>query len=358
MSRAPVAAGLGLGLCLTAGGFAATPLYVPGLALLVIAAVAVAWVSLAARSARLARSAPLPVVEEGVALPLTIQVRRSHWPLPGGELQPWPGGTPLAVPVRSQTAVTTTVRFPRRGRHRLGPATLSVSDPFGLWRRQVSSGADEILVLPRIEPVDWRDAGGDPSSLGRTARVTLSAEANEVDSLRPHRPETPASRIHWPALARTMTLMERHLVADADQRPVVVVDPRAPSSAEALDQAIRAAASLSVRLARDGGCALLLPGDRRPALLDPQLRAWPELHARLALLQPGAGGPPISGLARASAVLWVTAAPGAGVPLGRLPAAARYLVSPHRHAGLPVDFTVAGCSGQRLERAPARRRAA
>ena len=36
---------------------------------------------------------------------------------------------------------------------------------------------------------------------------------------------------------------------------------------------MRAAASLCVHLARAGGCALLLPGDRRPTVLEPTLPA-------------------------------------------------------------------------------------
>ena len=60
-------------------------------------------------------------------------------------------------------------------------------------------------------------------------------------------------------------MVERRLSADADSAPLVVLDATAPPSEEALDQAVRAAASLCVHLAHRGGCALLLPGDRRPA---------------------------------------------------------------------------------------------
>ena len=57
--------------------------------------------------------------------------------------------------------------------------------------------------------------------------------------------------------------MERKLISEADSRPLVVLDPRAPESPEALDAAVRAAASLTVHFAKRGGCGLLLPGDRR-----------------------------------------------------------------------------------------------
>ena len=138
----------------------------------------------------------------------------------------------------------------------------------------------------------------------------------------------------------------------------MVVDPRQPSSADALDQAMRAAASLCVHLARSGGCALLLPGDRQPARIDPTLSGFPEAHARLALLEPRAGAPPVGCLSGSGAVLWVTAAAGAPSALAQFRAPLRFLVSPHPAPRLPVHFTVAGCSGQRLGREAARRRAA
>ena len=127
---------------------------------------------------------------------------------------------------------------------------------------------------------------------------------------------------------------------------------------DALDQAIRAAASLCVYLARRGGCALLLGGDRRPAQIDPALSGFPESHARLALLTPDAGAPPAGCLTGANVVLWVTAATNPGALLGALRAPVRYLVSPHPHALWPVQFTVAECSGQQVERAASERWAA
>jgi uncharacterized protein (DUF58 family) len=358
MRRAALAGGLGLALCLTAASFAAAPLYVPGLALLLIAGFAVAWVCVAVRHVSLQRSMGATAVEEQAPLPVTVRVLRSRMPLPGAELRAWPGAPAHALPRAHDATVTATARFPRRGRRPLDPASLLVNDPLGLCGRRVFSTAGEVLVLPRVEPVRFFELGGEADVLGWTRRSSAELAATEVDSLRPHRPETPASRIHWPTVARTMTLMERRLVADADQRPLVVVDPSHASSSDALDQAVRAGASLCVHLARQGGCALLLPGDRRPTPLDPDLHGWPGLHARLALLKPHAGAPALAGLAPPDAVLWVSAAggPPAGVVHAR--ARVRYLVAPGPPVRLPVEFAVAGCSGQRLDRATAHTRAA
>ena len=83
--------------------------------------------------------------------------------------------------------------------------------------------------------------------------------------------------------------MERKLISEADSRPLVVLDPRAPASQDALDASVRAAASLTVHFARKTGCGLLLPGDRRAVTIDPDLLAWPQAHVRLALIEDAAG---------------------------------------------------------------------
>lgn len=357
MRRTSVAAGLGVALCLAAGGFGAAPLYLPGVALLLIAGAAVAWVSLAARGVRVVRSLSEKTVEEGAPLRVAVRLLHSGMHLPGGEVRAWPRGS--SVPVGSGDGmVTTGARFPRRGRHRLGPASATISDPFGLCRRTAFSAVDEVLVLPRIVPLHSVEVRGAAGILWRKRASAAEEWATEVDSLREHRPGAPASRIHWPTVARTMTLMERRLVGAVDQRPLVVVDPREPSSEAALDEAVRATASLCVHLSHRGGCALLLPGDRRPTRLEPELHGFSALHARLALLAPEDGAPPLGFLTGVEVVLWITAATGGSAVLAQLRAPERYLVSPHPEARWPVQFTVAGCSGQRLERPAARRRAA
>jgi uncharacterized protein (DUF58 family) len=212
-------------------------------------------------------------------------------------------------------------------------------------------------VLPRTEVVNWlgRDLGAAAMPVaGRTPSEPLAAA--ELDGLRPYRPGTPASRIHWAALARGAGLLERRMRADADTRPLVVLDARcADPELPGLDAAVRAAASLSLELGRRGGCGLLLPGERRPVEIDPELRAWPAAHARLALVRggPDSRPPAISPGSRLGRVFLVAAeAP------RRLPAVLRQpgqlsavLVVPA--AGDPSDasepaFEVAGCRGHLL----------
>lgn len=354
MTRAAGLAAVGLSLCLVAAGFASPSLYVPGVALITLSAVAVAWVWLAARHGQVTRVAGAATIEEQAPLALVVTVEHGRVPFPGGELVPWQGGEALPLGRWSPRTVKVQARFERRGRHVLEPARMRVRDPLGLYVREALSPSTELLVLPRVERVDTHEVGG-IAGVGRIGRLAASAAAHEIDSLRPYVSGAPASRIHWATVARTGTLMERRLISDADRRPLVVMDPRQPESSEALDRALRAAASLCVHLAGLGGCALLLPGDRRASVIERDLHAWPFLHARLALIEPTDGAPTGRRLERAGAILWVTAG-ASGPPAGLVRAAARahYLVTPHPLAGRPIAFTVAGCSGQRLQRAALR----
>ena len=59
------------------------------------------------------------------------------------------------------------------------------------------------------------ELGGESTGMGQRGVPAAGAGATEVDSLAPHRPGAPASRIHWPTVARTTMLMERRMVADA-----------------------------------------------------------------------------------------------------------------------------------------------
>jgi uncharacterized protein (DUF58 family) len=351
VTRALAAGALGALLALSAAAFDSPSLYVPGVALLLLAAAAALWVWLAAEGAVIRRRVGVAALEEGDPCRIEVAAVAGSLPPPGGALVEPLFTAPVPVAWRRRREVHLTARFPRRGRRRLLPARLVVRDPLGLAVREVATGVDEVLVLPRVEPVVLHSEGAAGAGAALAALLEAQAAELELDSLRPYREGAPASRIHWPTVARTAEIMERRLTSDPEHRPLIVLDPRRPAGEEALDCAVRAAASLAVDLARAGGCALLLPGDRHPSEIDPGLRAWPRLHARLALVEPEDGAP-ATVPDRAAAVFWVTAAatPAIGPALLRRGGAARYLVTPVPRGGVTASFTVAGCAGQRLDR--------
>ena len=325
--RAAAVALCGLVLGLVSLVFDAAPLFVPALGLIALSAGIPAWLWLAARGASTRRHLPAERVIEDEPVEATIEVRRGMLGLPGAQVvDPFTGSrfelSGELSPAKGDrtTSVRVTSRFARRGLHRLPPPALIVRDPLELARVEAISavGHQQVLVLPRTEPVRWMGSGA-------TRRLRLpdghagseALAAVDLDGLRPYRTGTPASRIHWPAVARGAGLIERRLAADGDARPLVVLDARMPASAgrggrDLLDAAVRAAASLVLDFARVGGCGLLLPGEQRATKIDRELISWPAAYARLALVEGGSDSrpPALSTLrSRGGATIYVAASP-------------------------------------------------
>jgi uncharacterized protein (DUF58 family) len=340
VSRASRVAGLGVGLILVAGAFGVSALYVPGTALVLIALAARLTVALAARRARVTLELGAESVEEGLPAPLRIRARGWPFALSRAELRALSGGEWQPVPFRG---LDQELRLSpaRRGEHEIGPAVVRFSDPFGICMRERSSEAARLLVLPRVHRIA-RHQLELTLGLGRTRR--LLDDGPDVEGLRPYRQGAPASRIHWLTVARVGRLVERRAERDAEDMPVtVVLDASFPDSAEALDSAVRAAASLCLGLAAHGGCALLLPGSEEAHKVRPDLGSWPYLHARLARVQAGPA-PSWGAVARARSVIWV----GARRPDSERRGAGLIscTVSPLPRIDRPVLFAVAGCTVQ------------
>jgi uncharacterized protein (DUF58 family) len=348
------AVGIGvLGAVVLLAGFLldGEPLLVAGSTLVLLAAGCLIWVVLAVRGLEVTRQVGERRVVEDEPLEVIIRVR-GRLPWPGGEVRESLLPEPAPLPLMDRNArVRIAVRFHRRGMRDLPPPTAVVSDPLGLASRHVTAveGA-QVLVLPRTFPVVAAGlAPGDGRAVGLEA-LAAGAAATEFDGLAPYREGAPAARIHWPAFARGAGLLERRLRPEGDARPLVLLDSRAPASEAFLDAAVRAAASLGLELARSGGCALLLPGERRPRPVEPDMAGWPAVHARLAMVGPGPA-PALGALgSRRGPILYVAAR-----PLSRPPAAVArgvagrcVLVTPGEAGARPAGrtlFTVAGCTG-------------
>lgn len=340
---------------LVGAAFDLPSLYVPGLALAALVAGLQIWVALASRSVRAEGLAGPWSIVEGETYPLAIRIRSGNLPLPGGRVVHPLADRPLPIAKRSDRPVRLELRSLRRGRRRIEPATVLLNDPIGLHTARVSGSRGQgVLVLPRVEPVvrsSQRGGPGDgalPGAEGHLgAGLGTRAIDFEIDGLRPYRHGSSASRIHWPTVARTGEMVEHRVVAGGDTSPLVVLDRSAPVTEQALDAAVRATASICVHLAREGGCRVLVSGERRALEVDSQLRAWPQVHAHLAVVEPGGKPPAVERLSTAKTLFWVSAAEGA-------PAWARAGARPGWHLVTPFPlprvgsmFTVAGCHVQR-----------
>lgn len=352
----------GIVLTLAAFTFDAAPLFVPGAAFTLLGVVTPLWVWASARGADVQRQLVAERVIEGEPVEAMIEVRRGWLGLPGGEVLDPLAGAPVSlsqplslVAGGSRAEVRVVARMHRRGMHRMEPPSLVVHDTLELARvvRAGSGAVQELLILPRTEPVRWPGNGsGERLESGDASSVGEPMAAVDVDGLRPYRPGTPASRIHWAALARGAGLLERRLQPDGDTRPLIVLDARGSGPIEHLDAAVRAAASLTLEFARRGGCRLLLPGERRAVTIEPDLASWPGVHARLAMVQGGPGArPPILGpAARMGSLFYVSpqASERLSAALNAAGSGASVLVVPIALASRPSaapSFEVSGCHG-------------
>src|SRR4051812_48362853 len=255
MKRAAGSAALGAVLLLCAATFAMRSMYIPGITFLVLGAGFAIWVTLASAGARLERQPGPATVEEEAAWPLKIVVTTGVVPPPGGEVVEPLLKTPLRLSQMSvgrdgKRRLRVEVRFSRRGRRVIEDARLIVRDPLGLASREIEAGADvgEVLVLPRLEPVLAVEGGGAPGTQRRGrdgddgGGGRAPAPEMELDVLRPYRPGAPATRIHWPTLARTGELMERRFVAAPPARPRGAGDSHTPGGGGERPTPVRARA--------------------------------------------------------------------------------------------------------------------
>ena len=228
---------------------------------------------------------------------------------------------PLQTGARPSGLHTIALRIERRGRYLIDPPVVAVSDPFGLLCRRVVSGDPiPVLALPRIEPVVVGAGAGSGADrlLGSVSQGSDGGGLDprgvefEVEGIRPFQDGTPASRIHWPTVARSGELVERRLVSGASSPPLVVLDAFEPASGESLDRAVRAAASICAHLAADGGCSLLLPQHRHSLRIAPGGRGWRRAHAMLALAESSNQPPPATDLRAAESVFLVSASASPG----------------------------------------------
>jgi uncharacterized protein (DUF58 family) len=357
--RAIAVALAGALLVLVGLAFGTSPLLVPGLAFALIGLLTPPLVWLQAHRTGVRREFHRRDVLEDERFVSRATVTAGPLGLWSARLLDPLGAEPVAISLapslrgRGEVHVDLSARFARRGRKHLKPPELRLSDPLGLATVVRRGGADAtVLVLPRYEPVSWSARTGRDGRRGAGAgTVADSFAATEVDGLRPYRPGTPASRIHWAALARGAGLLERRLRAEQEARPLVVLDSRCDGDeSDLLDAAVRAAASLLFELARDVGCGLLTPGSGRPLQVDQRLGGWSVAHAHLALVAPAQRAPLLGPRAPGGTVFYVGARALARPPQAVcdrggvlvLPAA---IPAPGRW---PVALRVAGCVGYRL----------
>ena len=356
MAGAATALRLGAPLALAGTVLASTVLLLPGIAVVLLVAGCWGWVRLGGLGLGAGRTSVPARVSEGERFDVVVEGVSGWLPL-AARIDDEVLGQPVPLRVlrpRSGFSIRFEASLPRRGNHSLPAPRIRIADPFGIAERRIAiGGPSTVLVLPRIDlPTGPSGAGGPALGLGglgpgeSAGRGERESTADpELEGVRPYRPGTRATRIYWPSLARGADLAERHLAAAGDAAPLVVLDPSGSRTAEDLDAAIRAAASLTVHLARLGMCELLIGGARRRISVEGSARARLAALVALAVVEPTDRSPRLPRGEHHSSVIWVAAHPAPRMPpgIGR-----GFVVTPEPMPGRVVAFTVSGCSGHAM----------
>lgn len=193
---------------------------------------------------------------------------------------PWVlGGQPRFVLDRVEPRGVRDVAYPLRsdvrGRFRIGPLTVRLTDPFGMCELgRAFAAVDTLVVTPVVTPLPAVRLGGELAGGGDSTARSMATSGDDDAATREYRQGDDLRKVHWRSTARTGELMVRREEQPRQSRVTVLLDSRARAhsgegAASSLEWAISAAASISVHLVRsgyslqlitDGGAELAAPG--------------------------------------------------------------------------------------------------
>lgn len=161
------------------------------------------------------------------------------------------------IPPRSTHRVSYTVLPQVRGRYRLGPLTVDVSDPFALTRlRMEFDEHEDLLVTPEIEDLGVTPDGAAGPSFGASRARQLFRTGEEYYTMRQYQEGDDLRRLHWASVARTGELMIRQDESTRRASGLVFLDNRAAALGQLhtppFERGVSVAATLGVMLARRG----------------------------------------------------------------------------------------------------------
>jgi uncharacterized protein (DUF58 family) len=173
------------------------------------------------------------------------------------------------VPARGIQRVHYTLVPQTRGRYRIGPVAVDVSDPFALTRLRLEfEDRDDLIVTPELE--DLQSAPDSPfgSNVGLSRARNLFRTGEEFYTMRQYQQGDDLRRIHWPSVARSGELMIRQDESSRRSNARVFVDTRMGSIGQAhsiaFEKAVSAAASIGVLMSRSGFALHVATADAPP----------------------------------------------------------------------------------------------
>jgi uncharacterized protein (DUF58 family) len=151
-----------------------------------------------------------------------------------------------------------TVRSQVRGRFRIGPLAVRLTDPFGLVElTRAFTASEPLVVTPQVVPLPDVRLGGEWSGAGQSVSRSVATAGEEDAATREYRLGDDLRRIHWRSTARRGELMVRREEQPWQSRGVVFLDTRASAHfgdgpLSSLEWAVSAAASVSLHLSHNG----------------------------------------------------------------------------------------------------------
>lgn len=206
------------------------------------------------------------------------------------------------VPGRSRGRLRWTGTGPSRGRYQFGSLELVSRSPFGLLERRVALEVPgELVVYPQVGQLArrWHQRFRESTETKRGRRYDRTVQQQEYHGLRDYRAGDSPRWIHWRTTARLGQPMVKEFEQQNEQDLAVLLDPWLPRSRstpeqrEAVEEAIRFAATLCLETCRSQGRRLTLgwtgatPGLRQgPA----SVKLLHEMLEQLAVLRPVSEG--------------------------------------------------------------------
>ncbi len=172
------------------------------------------------------------------------------------------GGRPRFVLERvepgARRQVSYTVRSDLRGRYRVGPLSVRLTDPFGLCElTRAFSATDDLIVTPIVSALPPVRLGGDWAGGGDAAARSIATSGSDDAATREYRHGDDLRKVHWRSTARVGELMVRREEQPFQSRATLLLDSRAGAHrgdgpASSFEWAVSALASIAVSLARSG----------------------------------------------------------------------------------------------------------
>ena len=178
------------------------------------------------------------------------------------------GGRPRFVLDRVEPKGVREVSYPIRadvrGRYRVGPLSVRLTDPFGLCELTRSfASTDDLVVTPVVTKLPAIRLGGDWAGGGDATARTVAVSGSDDAATREYRHGDDLRKVHWRSTARVGELMVRREEQPFQSRATLLLDGRATGHrgdgpGSSFEWAVSAVASIAVSLTRTGFAVRLL----------------------------------------------------------------------------------------------------